>query len=134
MAEVLSWRAYYDGGLVFDSEHTAWTAIPTTGLLVVMLYFTTKDRDSGVRHRRIMMGNDFFYRTLDPARSPDGSGFHQTDDAAMATRDARSAQDIRPGKLVSDASYLQTVNRALLDLVEPPKLTLVQRLLNMVGL
>lgn len=53
---VHSWRVYYKGGAVYDSTKTAWTALPRTGVLLVMLYF-----DPDPKLRRYMSGSDWYF-------------------------------------------------------------------------
>lgn len=116
----IGWRAWYAGGQIFDSANTTWEALPGTGLQVVMVYFDEK-ADETTPYRRIMHGDDFYYRLAPGAQDRDGSGFDQTNDIAKATRD-RQPGTLKRGSLISDVEYNQITNAALLDMRIPSRI------------
>lgn len=117
MSNVIAWRAYYDTGVVLDSELTTWAALPATGLIIIMLYFDEVDKDSGVRYRRILEGSDWYFQTQRPETSPDRSGYDQSDGATPRV----DSRDPKMGKLVTDEQFAAIEARALGDLKEPEK-------------
>lgn len=62
--EIAGWRIWYTGGRVFDSLTTAVSALPTTGVLVALLYFAA-EYAPGLPYRGILKGNDRYW--YDPA-------------------------------------------------------------------
>ncbi len=61
MAAVIGWRAWYDGGLVFDSKTTAWENLSADGVVSIVLYEDTTT-PAGDPTRRVMEGSSFYFR------------------------------------------------------------------------
>ena len=54
---VAGWRVWFKGGAKFDSASSAWSGLPTTGVLAVQVYFLPTRTN-----RRYMSGDDLYFR------------------------------------------------------------------------
>lgn len=100
--KVSGWSAYYSGGSIYSSKDTAISALPSTGMLVWMLYF-----DNGTR--RIMHGNDTYFWFNDG--SEEGI-FASNDDLPEEINARYSGAKIILGELVSDNEMKSTLSSA----------------------
>ena len=104
---IVAWRIYYSGGRVFSSLTTPLSSLPTTGVLVIVVYF---DREylPGKPYRGIIYGNDRYYYITSTG------DFGQTDESAAALK-KRFGNTLRiyEGQLVSQAEFDAAVNAAM---------------------
>ena len=57
---VIGWKAWYTEQRKFDSRQTAWADLPDDGVLLLMLYFDSRDGQKRPK-RMIMSGNDYYF-------------------------------------------------------------------------
>ena len=60
MSKLIGWRAWYEGGRVFDSAGTRWEELPATGVVGFVEYEDTQT-PTGFPTRRIVANGDYFW-------------------------------------------------------------------------
>ena len=125
MAKVVGFKAYFaDGSKVSirtqgrnqQQVGVDLTALPATGLQVIMLYYDEFSVDGKTRYRRILQGNDIYYIAWDGTVPPQFRDwlFGQTNNAADLAQypGAKSMT----GLTVSDDFYKFVTNQAMADM------------------
>lgn len=99
---IRGWVAYYSGGVKYSSADTAPTALPQTGMLVWMLYFTDGTR-------RVLHGNDRYFFFDDGS---DEGIFANTDESSAEILSRYPGAYIIEGEFVDDTEYNSTIKSA----------------------
>lgn len=91
------------------------TALPATGLQVVILYYDEFSVDGLTRYRRILQGNDYYYVFYDDTPPPQlrDWAFGQTNNVADTLTHVGSK--VMTGSQVSDLAYKTWVDAAMGD-------------------
>jgi hypothetical protein len=86
---LLGWRAFYDGGRVFDSRETEWKDMPYDGVQVIVAYLE--------RGERIISGHDYYFKL--------GNLIGGNSDSLSTIRKRYPGASVKRGRWVSDEDH-----------------------------
>ena len=98
-AGVIGWKAWYTNDRFYSSATDSWTALPNSGVLVIMLYF------SGIL-RRVLAGTEYYVL--------DGGEFNHKHTLPPSGEVKRA-----PATLIPDAEFNAIYDAAMEDFVIP---------------
>lgn len=110
---VVGWRAWFTGGLRFDSAAHSWGDLPDDGCLAIRLYFD--EVLHGNRLSRTCSGSDFYWRSV----SAEGDIYAHSNDTREDIEARYPGAVICRGQWTSDAE-IQRVNEEMNDATETP--------------
>ena len=103
--DIVGWRVWYTEGRKYDSKDTYWEQLPSSGVILFVLYQREKER------RRLMLGVSLYWK--------DGE-IYACDNAADAIiRNGLPPECIKRGKWVTDGEYGDALKQASLAVLAP---------------
>ena len=98
---VAGWRAYYPDE-VYAADETEWRDLPEEGVQVIVLFYEEHAAE-GVRYRKLLDGDDFYYHV------PDSDVFGSTNDR----EDIPDEAIVKQGLEISDNEFFNTKQEAV---------------------
>ena len=109
-AAIVSWRAWYTGGRVFESTTTRWEDLPAEGALIFVLFRRTRP------YRRMMLGVSLYWHIGD---------IYACDNAADAL--IPEGASVKKGKWVTDVEFRAASEEATAAWEAPNELERIDR-------